>query len=391
MSIRVAYILSSTIPNGGATKAFLSLLNGIMPLGVEPIVIVPDREGIYPMLQRRGIPVYSFKYRMNTYPHFRTLKQVLLFLPRLAARRIVNRIATQKLKKLFIKYDIQLIHTNVSVIAIGQKAAHSLGIPHIYHFREYADLDFGHHYFPTKTAFHRSITSEKDYYICITRKISEHHHLTDNRRTRVIYDGIKPQQKSFPLVSKQSFLLYAGRIQATKGLTDLLEAYALSIMSSKTPVLDLKVAGSNSDKDYFHQVQQIISKYDIGDRVEFLGERDDIEQLMQQANALIVPSRFEGFGLCMPEAMFNGCVVVGYNNAGTKEQFENGNKVMNGEEIGFPYNTSQELTDIIIKVSSTPSIKFDDMRKRAFSIVNQLYTIEKNVNDVYSFYEYILS
>lgn len=42
--------------------------------------------------------------------------------------------------------------------------------------------------------------------------------------------------------------------------------------------------------------------------------------------ALIVPSPFEAFGLITAEAMFNKCLVIGRDTAGTKEQFDNGQK-----------------------------------------------------------------
>lgn len=47
---------------------------------------------------------------------------------------------------------------------------------------------------------------------------------------------------------------------------------------------------------------------------------------MNRATALIVPSPFEAFGLITAEAMFNKCLVIGKDTAGTKEQFDNGQK-----------------------------------------------------------------
>ena len=45
---------------------------------------------------------------------------------------------------------------------------------------------------------------------------------------------------------------------------------------------------------------------------------------MSKALALFVPSSFEGFGFITVEAMFCGCLVIGRNTGGTKEQFDNG-------------------------------------------------------------------
>ena len=56
--------------------------------------------------------------------------------------------------------------------------------------------------------------------------------------------------------------------------------------------------------------------------VEFMGPRDDVHQLMKGALALVVASHTEGFGLTAVEAMSQGCIVVGNDTAGMKEQFD---------------------------------------------------------------------
>jgi hypothetical protein len=44
--MRVLYVLNATIPNGGATKAFLSLLNQCRLYGIQPFIVMPDKDGI---------------------------------------------------------------------------------------------------------------------------------------------------------------------------------------------------------------------------------------------------------------------------------------------------------------------------------------------------------
>ena len=66
---------------------------------------------------------------------------------------------------------------------------------------------------------------------------------------------------------------------------------------------------------------------------------------MRQAKAIIIPSHNEGFGRCMPEAMFNGCLCIGHDTGGTKEQMDNGTEAT-GEDIALRYQTEDQLTDI---------------------------------------------
>ena len=188
--MKVVYILSSAKATGGASKAFLTLLMGLMEKGVEPIAVLPGRGAFYDVLQSRGIPCIILIYRNCTYPYRRNLKETLLFLPRLCARLWVNFFAARALTKRLKCSGVALIHTNVGVVDIGFRAAQKLHVPHIYHIREYADLDFGMHYFPTKASFRRQLQKNDSYSICITRDIQQHHAQQTSSSSRVIYDGI---------------------------------------------------------------------------------------------------------------------------------------------------------------------------------------------------------
>ena len=136
------------------------------------------------------------------------------------------------------------------------------------------------------------------------------------------------------------------------------------------------------------ELNQFIEKYHISNLVTFLGDRKDIEFLMQEATAIVIPSRFEAFGRCMAEAMFNGCLVIGKNTGGTKEQMENGIN-LEGKEIALRYETTEDLTQLLAEITS--NIKdYRDYTLRAFHTVNQLYSSEANTQQVFDFYNYIL-
>ena len=176
-AMKVAYILSSTHPNSGSTKAVVALIEGLRRKGVEPTVILPDDRGIYTTLVESNVDVIVLSFRMNTYPNLHTMKDWLMFLPRTVGRLCLNGLAAWKLSRILRQRGIDLVHSNVSVVGIGHRAAHIAGVPHVYHFREFTGL-IGYHFLPSAAFFYRSIRGRNDYNICITRGVQAYHNLS---------------------------------------------------------------------------------------------------------------------------------------------------------------------------------------------------------------------
>jgi glycosyltransferase involved in cell wall biosynthesis len=365
----------------------MMMLQMLMTKGVNPIVVLPDSDGIFHDLTALNIPIKVITFRMNSYPAILNYKDFLLFLPRLVGRLIVNAIASAKLASYLRDKKIDIIHTNVSVANIGYRASKKLHIPHIFHIREYVDIDFNIHYIPSIQQLRKQFHTAHSYTICITKDIQRHHQLAEENTSRVIYNGIQQAAPAIPSLQKENFFLYAGRIQPPKSLDQLLQGYHDYTRKCPKP-LPLYVAGAIIDNGYYEKNIQFIRSNGIQHLVNFLGDRNDIDMLMRKAQAIIIPSRFEGFGRCMAEAMFNGCLVIGRNTGGTKEQLDNGLQ-LEGEEIALRYDTVEELTQHLIAVANNYST-YHSYIDRAFHTVNSLYTSESNAQQVYEFYQDII-
>ncbi len=385
--MNIAYILNSTLPSSGANKSFLAMLKGLMKQGISPVVIIPDKEGIYPDLVSMQIPTYIVPFRMNTFPDARSATDFLLWPLRLLARIVANKRATVKITKFLSDKEIDIIHSNVSLLTIGYQAARKLHTPHIFHIREYVDKDFHMHYIPTHGHLEKLLQSDSTYSICITKDIQRHHGLASSPHSRVIYNGIKPRTEHIPSVQKKKYLLFAGRIEPAKSVFELLESYAHYTRLVKEP-LPIYLAGAATQSQYLSKLNLFIEEHSISHLVTFLGDRKDIEVLMQEATAIVIPSRFEAFGRCMAEAMFNGCLVIGKNTGGTKEQMENGLD-LEGKEIALRYETTERLSQLLAEITSNIN-DYRDYTVRAFHTVNQLYSTEENIQQVLDFYKNIL-
>jgi glycosyltransferase involved in cell wall biosynthesis len=119
-----------------------------------------------------------------------------------------------------------------------------------------------------------------------------------------------------PMPPRQDYLLYVGSAYPHKGLDLLLDAWGE--LEVKHPSLYLKIAGA---EDVFMQRLKIEAQRRGLPRIEFLGYVSDesLAKLYHEAVALVIPSRFEGFGLTPLEAIQAGCPVVSSDAAALVE------------------------------------------------------------------------
>ena len=114
----------------------------------------------------------------------------------------------------------------------------------------------------------------------------------------------------------QQVLLFVGRIEPLKGIDILIEALAL--MQNAGVVVCLTVIGgdSNADQDAgsdeMARLQLIREQYGLKDLVAFIGRRDQdtLSYYYSAAEAVVVPSHYESFGMVALEAMACGTPVV---------------------------------------------------------------------------------
>jgi glycosyltransferase involved in cell wall biosynthesis len=108
--------------------------------------------------------------------------------------------------------------------------------------------------------------------------------------------------------SESDYVLFFGRLDVfQKGLDTVVEAFRR--LRSTHPALRLCIAGRGKDA---RAVARLVERAELTDAVEMLGPVSDGRRLELLAGALLVlmPSRFEGFGLVAAEAMAAGVPVV---------------------------------------------------------------------------------
>jgi len=376
--VKVLYITNSG-NWGGASIALKNIWTQLDNL-ITISVLFPNIGEFSKYAENKGYQCYYYKYGLDVWPKFRSLKEKFLFFPSVIYKCITQYVAYRKICNIVKCLKPDIIHTNVGPLQFVAKAAKKYKIPHVWHLREYQIKDFKMFPFPSLKSFKKQL--EGSFKIAITNDIARYFELGADYK--IVYDGVVSKNNSTPNISftDSDYLLFVGRLEDAKGWKESLNAF-ISI-ADDYPNIKLLFAGSYIEEDVLYITKTL--PINVRNRIFFLGYRSDCHELMRKARALLVSSFSEGFGFITTEAMYNGCIVIGRNSGGTKEQFDNGLKVYK-KEIGLRFNSQQELENQIKYVLSKPKSFFKEMIINAQNITLKLYSVEKNANDILNIYK----
>lgn len=378
--MKILYILHSTDTTAGSTKAIMPLLTHPAE-GIRPVVVLPDTNGIYDSLTKLGIKTYVFPFRTSAYPTpLCSWKDWLLFIPRCIVRIYLNTKAYNQSLRIIKEEQIDIVHTNTGVIRFGWHAASKMHIPHVWHLREYAEK-IGYYHFPSNAAHLKEL--KQSYTICITIDIKNHYHLADEKSSYVIYDGVLSQKQTLPFISKDKYFLYAGRIEAPKGVEDLLHAYAAYVNATHFPI-PLWLVGT-CEASYKQHIQNEMMRLNITQYVHLKGFRTDIQSLLQKAYSVIIPSLTEGFGFVMTETQFAGSLAIVREIQGLKEQLDLG-ALSTGKPTAVSFTSQTELTQHLLEIAEQGIEKFEPVIRNGQEFASTHFSIENNIKQITELY-----
>ena len=170
---------------------------------------------------------------------------------------------------------------------------------------------------------------------------------------------IKPESKK---------LLFVGRFDHQKGIDILLNAFKKVDVNYELIVVGGAVHGTTINKMEYPNVS-------------FLGwlSGEELKQAYLMSSAVIIPSRWEGFGLVALEAMSASRTIFTSGVGGLKYLTE----IIDGDI----FNDESELISLLIQFNSYSDKKIQERGCNARNTFKNYYTIERLSSEFYSLYK----
>jgi glycosyltransferase involved in cell wall biosynthesis len=172
-------------------------------------------------------------------------------------------------------------------------------------------------------------------------------------------DSYKDVEKK-PIDSKVVKIMYAGRVERSKGLDILIKAISQYNQKDNSKEIFLSIYG-REDEVYLNECKELAKNLLKKDSFKFYGHQNGIAHLFENNDIFVMPFRAtETFGLVVIESMLHMTPVIATNAYGPAEIIENG---VNG--VLFEMENSQDLANKI-ELLIEDSKLFDSIQDRGY-------------------------
>lgn len=304
--MKIAYLITRSV-HGGAQSHVLELIDGVRS-SHQVTLAVGDKGWLTEEVCARGVPVTVVQ---NLIPPVRPFRDWMAFL---------------QIRKWLALERPDLLHAHSSKAGLmGRMAARLLGIPSVFTAHGWAFAD-------GTTAMRKLLAVPGEWLaarvggdvVCVSRhdyELARKYRISSVKNLHIVWNGIADVElRAEPGSRAEPIILMVARFEAPKDFATLLHAMATI---GDLP-WRLRLVG---DGPLLTGTQALAS--DLGlTRVEFLGARSDVPELLAQSDVFVLASKFEGLPISIVEAMRAGLPVIASSVGGILELVDSTNGIL---------------------------------------------------------------
>jgi L-malate glycosyltransferase len=331
--------------------------------GVDVIVAIPRPGSIEHLLRSNKIPYHMIR----SYPWVRrisTTRNLALE----CSKAVWNAFAEKRIRNLMVKEHVDVLHINSSCTSLGASSASKLGIPRVWHLREYLEDDYGLRFLDDALA--SRLISSSEAVVAVSSDLRSAFQKRLRAGIRLVHNGIpletvRPAPRSDD-PSRPLEMLMVGILSPKKGHLDALRALA-HVKKVQTRPIHLTIIGDGPG-NYMLQLRDEVERLDLREDVHIAGYQSDLRPRFAKADMHLTCSNREAFGRVTVEAMSHGLLAIASNTGGSPEiiahrntglLYESGDAISLAAQIGWAASHPDQACVIAQAGQASVALRFD--------------------------------
>ncbi len=285
-----------------------------------------------------------------------------------------------RLASLLRRERIDLLHTHLFHADLaGRAAGYLAGVPHLVHTVHVAEGRF----LPWRFAYARLTAARCERIVCVSQSVRDDHARRSGlpaRNYAVIPNGIdaarysrdedlrRLRRSEWGIGDGEVLFAFVGRLDPQKGVDTLLSA--MSHLGARGEGVRIVLAGDGPQR---HLMENYIAHGEGGKLANWLGFVRDVRGVLSAADALVMPSRWEGWPVALGEAMAAGLAVVVTRAPGIIDVIDDGQT-----GLLVPTDDVPQLAEAILRLSRDADLRAR-LGEAARRRVAEKFSIDANI------------
>lgn len=303
----ILHLIDTTGP-GGAETVFTNLLRELQQAEFRNVVVLKGEGWVAEQVRSLGFT-----------PHF------------INSKGSFNLGYIRLLRRLIIDEGVDLIHSHLLGSNVyGALVALICRKPMIATFHGAVDVAAGERFLRAKFSL---IGLGASAIVCVSKRLQDElaaRSPLPARKLQLIYNGVDPElfckapatglKEELGLAPESTIVVSIGNIRPAKGYEYLVDAAAK--MVELDPNVHFVVVG-HQRAALFDKLNEKTAQAPQQPRIHWLGFRQDVVEILRQADIFLLPSTSEGFSISTVEAMMSGVPVIATRSGGPEEIIAN--------------------------------------------------------------------